>query len=287
MTSSDCASSYRRRPTRSTSVRPSARAWRSTASSSSSPATSGSSTSGTTSPPRPTCAPSWRQLPRPSHPRVQPHRRHLRAPRSARCRRRDRRLHVVEHRDAQDPRREGLRFVMTQGSAGSCRGPTGRAPGRSHRPPNPTPRPPRRSVDRPPTRTEAHVDHVETARGAVDIEQLGNVLMHEHVFTLDVEYTQNYPEQWQGDEHRVDDAVAKLDALKRSGIDTIVDLTVFGLGRYVPRIQQVAERRGGADHPRDRHLHLRRGAATVSPLGSPRAPRRGGPDGGAVRPGDP
>jgi phosphotriesterase-related protein len=86
------------------------------------------------------------------------------------------------------------------------------------------------------------VDHVETARGAVEIDQLGHVLMHEHVFTLDVEFTQNYPEQWEGDDQRVDDAVAKLDALKRSGIDTIVDLTVFGLGRYVPRIQQVAER---------------------------------------------
>ena len=40
---------------------------------------------------------------------------------------------------------------------------------------------------------------------------------------------------------RVDDAVAQLDELKALGIDTIVDPTVWGLGRYIPRVQRVAE----------------------------------------------
>src|SRR5438046_2106277 len=115
---------------------------------------------------------------------------------------------------------------MTQGSVGRGGRSDGRWAARLH-----PPRTSRHPAD--PTAggsiatpTEAHVDDVETARGAVEIDQLGHVLMHEHVFTLDVEFTQNYPEQWEGDEQRVDEAVAKLDALKRSGIDTIVDLTV-------------------------------------------------------------
>ena len=38
------------------------------------------------------------------------------------------------------------------------------------------------------------------------------------------------------------DAVARLNELKARGVDTIVDLTVIGLGRYIPRIQAVASR---------------------------------------------
>ncbi|MGZ6855321.1 MAG: phosphotriesterase family protein, partial [Mycobacteriaceae bacterium] len=38
---------------------------------------------------------------------------------------------------------------------------------------------------------------------------------------------------------RVADAVAKLTELASRGIDTIVDPTVIGLGRYLPRIQQI------------------------------------------------
>jgi phosphotriesterase-related protein len=48
----------------------------------------------------------------------------------------------------------------------------------------------------------------------------------------------NYPNTWDEDA-RVADAVAKLTELKSRGIDTIVDPTVIGLGRYLPRIQQI------------------------------------------------
>jgi phosphotriesterase-related protein len=64
--------------------------------------------------------------------------------------------------------------------------------------------------------------------------------MHEHVFVLTTEVQQNYPDEW--DENtRVTDAVAKLTALKAAGIDTIVDPTVIGLGRYIPRIAEIAK----------------------------------------------
>jgi len=65
--------------------------------------------------------------------------------------------------------------------------------------------------------------------------------MHEHVFVLDTEILQNYPEEWGQEEKRIADAVARLNELKARGVDAIVDLTVIGLGRYVPRIQRIAE----------------------------------------------
>lgn len=83
---------------------------------------------------------------------------------------------------------------------------------------------------------------VQTVRGPIDTAELGRVLMHEHVFVLSTEHVQNQGAVWWDEEVRVDDAVAKLDALKAAGIDTIVDPTVWGLGRYLPRVQRVAER---------------------------------------------
>src|SRR5205085_9906147 len=68
----------------------------------------------------------------------------------------------------------------------------------------------------------------------------GVTLMHEHVFVLSPEIMQNCPEGWGDEEQRVADAVARLNELKARGADSIVDLTVIGLGRYVPRIERVA-----------------------------------------------
>ncbi|CCH76983.1 Phosphotriesterase homology protein [Nostocoides japonicum T1-X7] len=82
---------------------------------------------------------------------------------------------------------------------------------------------------------------VETVRGPVEVDALGQVLMHEHVFTIGTEIRQNYPDypdHWDEDE-RVADAVAKLRECASRGISTIVDPTVIGLGRYIPRIQRI------------------------------------------------
>src|SRR4051812_35292416 len=80
---------------------------------------------------------------------------------------------------------------------------------------------------------------VPTARGQVESASLGRVLMHEHVFVITTEVQQNHDE-WDEDE-RVADAVEKLRALKAAGFDTIVDPTVIGLGRYIPRIVRIAQ----------------------------------------------
>jgi phosphotriesterase-related protein len=67
--------------------------------------------------------------------------------------------------------------------------------------------------------------------------------MHEHVFVLTPDVQQNHDE-WD-EESQVSQAVAKLTALKAAGYDTIVDPTVIGLGRFIPRITRVAEQVDG------------------------------------------
>ncbi|GAA0909559.1 phosphotriesterase family protein [Virgisporangium aurantiacum] len=83
---------------------------------------------------------------------------------------------------------------------------------------------------------------VETVKGPVEVDRLGPTLMHEHVFVLSTEHLQNYGAgSWWDEDTRVADAVAKLNAVHAKGITTIVDPTVWGLGRYIPRIQRIAE----------------------------------------------
>jgi phosphotriesterase-related protein len=84
---------------------------------------------------------------------------------------------------------------------------------------------------------------VETVRGPVELERLGRTLMHEHIFILDPEALENYgtafgPRYWDEDE-RVADAVTKLTAVVDAGIQTLVDPTVVGLGRCIPRLQRL------------------------------------------------
>ncbi|HTS75104.1 MAG TPA: hypothetical protein VMG40_02815, partial [Bryobacteraceae bacterium] len=81
---------------------------------------------------------------------------------------------------------------------------------------------------------------VQTAKGPLDSARLGTTLMHEHVFVLDTEVQQNFPEEWGDEEQRIADAIARMNELKSRGVDTIVDLTVIGLGRYIPRIARIA-----------------------------------------------
>lgn len=82
---------------------------------------------------------------------------------------------------------------------------------------------------------------VETVRGPVDTAELGRTYMHEHIFVLTADVQQNYPDEWGDEDVRVADAVEKLRALAAQGVRTIVDPTVVGLGRYLPRVVRVAE----------------------------------------------
>ncbi len=84
---------------------------------------------------------------------------------------------------------------------------------------------------------------VETVRGPVDLADIGRTLMHEHIFVLDPEALQNYGHAWGecywDEQERVADAITKLQRLVDGGIRTIVDPTVLGLGRHIPRIQTI------------------------------------------------
>jgi phosphotriesterase-related protein len=82
---------------------------------------------------------------------------------------------------------------------------------------------------------------VNTVRGAVDTAELGRTYMHEHIFVLTADVQLNHPGEWGDEDERIADAVARLRALAEQGVDTIVDPTVIGLGRYIPRIQRIAE----------------------------------------------
>ena len=81
---------------------------------------------------------------------------------------------------------------------------------------------------------------IPTARGMIDSSQLGRVLIHEHVFLMDMEYTVNYRPDFFTDA-TIAAAAERLNALKAVGIDTIVDLTVLGLGRHIPSLAKVAQ----------------------------------------------
>src|SRR5258707_13248274 len=82
---------------------------------------------------------------------------------------------------------------------------------------------------------------VQTALGPVSGHALGQTLMHEHIFVLDPDFETNYPGRWK-EKERIDDAVRKLEALASHGVQTLVDLTVLGLGRNVARIREAATR---------------------------------------------
>jgi phosphotriesterase-related protein len=62
--------------------------------------------------------------------------------------------------------------------------------------------------------------------------------MHEHVFVLDPEVADNVATDWNEDT-AVADAGLRLDELYAGGVHTIVDLTVIGLGRSIPRLLRV------------------------------------------------
>lgn len=85
------------------------------------------------------------------------------------------------------------------------------------------------------------VTNVETVRGPLDTKDLGWTLMHEHIFVKNPELEQNYPNPEWDEEAMRSIALSGFQALADRGISTLVDLTVMGLGRSIPRIQRVAE----------------------------------------------
>jgi phosphotriesterase-related protein len=84
---------------------------------------------------------------------------------------------------------------------------------------------------------------VETITGPLPTDALGVTLTHEHVVLLDAEVEINRLSRWR-DETEIPAASQALRDAKAAGVDTIVDLTVIGMGRNVPRIARIAAHTG-------------------------------------------
>ncbi|MBB5156480.1 phosphotriesterase family protein [Saccharopolyspora phatthalungensis] len=83
---------------------------------------------------------------------------------------------------------------------------------------------------------------VNTVRGPIDSSEIGTTLMHEHLFAHNPELEQNLPHPEWDEQAMIEKARKSLTSLHADkGIDTFVDLTVLGLGRYLPTVQKVAD----------------------------------------------
>ena len=81
---------------------------------------------------------------------------------------------------------------------------------------------------------------IQTVLGAVEPDQLGVTLAHEHVFTLTPDSQQQWSDEWD-EETKVAEAIETLTELAASGVRTIFDPTVDGLGRNIPRVRRINE----------------------------------------------
>jgi phosphotriesterase-related protein len=79
---------------------------------------------------------------------------------------------------------------------------------------------------------------VETVRGPIDVAHMGTTLAHEHIFVLTPDSQVQWPGEWD-EEEKVAEAIARLRELRSTGVQTICDPTVDGLGRNITRIARI------------------------------------------------
>jgi phosphotriesterase-related protein len=87
------------------------------------------------------------------------------------------------------------------------------------------------------------MSQVQTVTGAIDADELGVTLSHEHVFVFMGEDNHHYPWMFDLDATRAK-ATREVREAKAGGIDTIIDLTTPDLGRDVESVRAVAEASG-------------------------------------------
>jgi phosphotriesterase-related protein len=85
---------------------------------------------------------------------------------------------------------------------------------------------------------------IATVRGQRAATDLGRTLMHEHVFAVSAALANDRPELAypDGKQAAIDAVVARLRQVKHAGIDTIVDVTVFGHDRDIPSLVEINDR---------------------------------------------
>ena len=89
------------------------------------------------------------------------------------------------------------------------------------------------------------MSEINTLSGPLDTGDLGRVLMHEHIFNLSLEVQGCWPgfHGWDPDVE-IPKAQQTLSEVKQAGYDTIVELSVLGLGRDVHLMQRAVEGTG-------------------------------------------
>jgi phosphotriesterase-related protein len=83
---------------------------------------------------------------------------------------------------------------------------------------------------------------VDTLDGPVDSSSVGATLMHEHIFAVSAALAADRPDFAfpDGRDAAIERIAALLREVKTAGIDTIVDLTVFGHDRDIPALREAA-----------------------------------------------
>jgi phosphotriesterase-related protein len=84
---------------------------------------------------------------------------------------------------------------------------------------------------------------VQTVQGAVDADELGVVLVHEHVRFRDEAVAAEWPERYD-EQGELDSALEAVAAAKQRGVQTIVEPTAMFGGRDVRFMKQVADQTG-------------------------------------------
>ena len=84
---------------------------------------------------------------------------------------------------------------------------------------------------------------IETVTGPVDTAELGAVLSHEHVFTLDRSFAFAFPD-WFDAEEGLSRFAANVAKLKPLGLGAMIDATAINLGRDIRLIRRASELAG-------------------------------------------
>ena len=87
------------------------------------------------------------------------------------------------------------------------------------------------------------MSNVQTVQGPVEAEQLGLVLVHEHVRFRDEAVAAQWPDRYD-EQAELDAALQAVDAAKARGVQTIVDPTAMFGGRDVRFMKRVADQTG-------------------------------------------
>jgi phosphotriesterase-related protein len=87
------------------------------------------------------------------------------------------------------------------------------------------------------------VGTVQTVLGPLDASELGFTLTHEHIANAP-DVLKRWPKAWGGRAGLIAKAVDRLKVIKAAGIDTVVDLTPYDVGRDIRFLEEVSRKSG-------------------------------------------